>query len=78
MSTDHHQNALFHVCEGDFHFDSQFSHMAMSRSMPSVGSLFIQKPGGKTKANNPLFSAATTCDCHERTFCYAGISGTGP
>ena len=21
---------------------------------------------------------ATTCDCHERTFCYLGISSTGP
>ena len=21
---------------------------------------------------------ATTCDCHERTFCYVGISSTGP
>ena len=32
---------------------------------------------GKT---HPLCSAApaTTCDCHERTFCYVGISSTGP
>ena len=23
-------------------------------------------------------SGATTCDCHERTFCHVGISSTGP
>ena len=23
-------------------------------------------------------SGATICDCHERTFCYVGISSTGP
>ena len=27
----HHQNALFHACEGEFHFDGQFSHMSMPK-----------------------------------------------
>ena len=32
MSTQfQHQNALFHACESDFHFDGQFSNMAMHK-----------------------------------------------
>ena len=28
--------------------------------------------------NREISRTATTCDCHERTFCYVGISSTGP
>ena len=38
----------------------------------------IENPKSVLKKKAARFKDATICDCHERTFCYVGISSAGP
>ena len=51
---------------------------ALQRDVHTKGKSTRQSDAVVQRVAPRMSPLATTCDCHERTFCYVGISSTGP